>query len=149
MRKSIMFSAFICVILLAFSVTAHAQKYKKELNSFTKNFEKSYNAKDHNALKGMFTADAVRVNADGASITGAELIAGNYAESFANADQVVDIKLGTITPVSDTKLTVTGTYTVTGKVKANGQPINIQGAYDNLVVKENGQWKIIMMKLKQ
>ncbi len=136
------------VISLSVSVSAQAQKYKKEVNSFTKNFQKSYNAKDHAALKDMFVADAVRVNPDGASMTGADLIANNYAEAFTNSDQTVDIKVGTITPVSDTKLTVTGTYTVTGKVKANGEAINIKGAYDNLVVKENGKWRIMMMKLK-
>jgi ketosteroid isomerase-like protein len=148
MRKSIFFSVMIFVAMCSIGISAQAQQYKKDVKSFTKSFQKSYNAKDHSALQKMFVADAVRVNADGTSIIGAEQIAGNYGQSFANADQTVDIKIGTITPVSDSKLTVTGTYTVTGKVKASGEAINITGAYDNVVIKENGQWKIVSMKLK-
>jgi uncharacterized protein (TIGR02246 family) len=148
MRKSILCFMLMFVAVCSVSVTANAQQYKKEVKAFTSSFQKSYNAKDHNALQKMFAADAVRVNADGTSITGAEQIAGNYGQTFANTDQVVEIKVGTITPVSDTKLTVTGTYTVTGKVKASGEAINITGAYDNVVIKENGQWKIVSMKLK-
>jgi uncharacterized protein (TIGR02246 family) len=148
MRKSILFSVVIFVASFSIAVTAQAQQYKKDVKSFTKSFQKSYNAKDHNALQKMFMPDAVRVNADGTSVTGAEQIAGNYGQTFANTDQVVEIKVVTITPVSDTKLTVTGTYTVTGKVKASGEAINITGGYDNVVVKENGQWKIVSMKLK-
>lgn len=148
MRKSILLSVMIFVALFSNAVNVQAQQYKKEVKSFTQSFQKHYNAKDHNALQKMFVADAVRLNADGTSITGAEQIAGNYGQTFANTDQVVDIKIGTITPVSDTKLTVTGTYTVTGKVKASGEAINITGAYDNVVIKENGQWKIVSMKLK-
>jgi ketosteroid isomerase-like protein len=148
MRKSILFSVMVFVAMCSIGVTAQAQQYKKDVKSFTKSFQKSYNAKDHNALQKMFVSDAVRVNADGTSVTGAEQIAEIYSKSFTNADQIVDIKIGAITPVSDSKLTVTGTYTVTGKVKASGEAINITGAYDNVVIKENGQWKIVSMKLK-
>jgi len=140
----LLLTTILCTVFIS---PIYAQKVDKEIKNFTQSFQKAYNKKDHASLTSMFTADAVRVNPDGATITGAQQIGETYAQTFSATDQTVDIKLGTVTPQSDTKALVTGTYTVKGKNKSTGEAIDLVGAYENIAVKENGKWKIANMKL--
>lgn len=148
MKFKFQFGLLLTVVLFAAnSTTLVAQNLNKEIEDYTQKFQAAYNKADHAALTALLTADAVRTNADGTVINGAAAIGVAYAQGFSATDQQVDIKITKITPQSDNKVLINGTFSLTGTVKANGEKIAIDGTYENTALKENGVWKISIMKL--
>jgi len=148
MKFKFQFGLLLTVVLLAAtSITLGAQNLNKEIEDYTQKFQAAYNKADHAALTALLTADAVRNNADGTVINGAAAIGADYAKGFSATDQQVDIKITKITPQGDNKVLINGTFSLSGTVKANGQKIAIDGTYENTALKENGMWKISIMKL--
>jgi len=125
-----------------------AQNINNDMNALAKKYESAYNRKDVKALKSMYTKDAVRVNPDGNTITGVDVIGDSLTLDFKN-NKVVMVKIMADKSVkeSDGSVTATGTYHVTGTTK-KGDKIDFKGAYTNTVVKEGGKWKIAKMVLK-
>lgn len=144
-RSSLLLAVF---LLTTATSSLVAQNVKSEVEALIKSFENAYNRADHATLATMFTADAVRENTDGSTISGTEQISANYAKIFSTAELRVQINSGEIVEQSDGKVLATGTYTVTGKNKQSGEAINLSGSFANTNVRENGQWKISHMKLK-
>jgi ketosteroid isomerase-like protein len=142
-KTTCLFIAF----LFAITVQSFAQDNSKELNAFTKKFETAYNAADTKALATFFTKNAVRVNMDGTSITGADVIVAEYANSFANSDLQLTINMGKTSNQTASKASTNGTFQVRGTSKQNNEKIEVNGGYENELVKENGAWKISSMKL--
>jgi ketosteroid isomerase-like protein len=140
-------TCLLIVFLFAVSVQSIAQDNSKELTAFTKKFETAYNAADTKALTTFFTKNAMRMNVDGTSITGADVIVAEYANSFANSDLHLTISMGKTTSQTASKALTTGTYQVKGTSKQTNEKIEVNGAYENELVKENGAWKINSMKL--
>jgi ketosteroid isomerase-like protein len=140
----------ICVLIAFLStitIQSIAQDNSKELTAFTKKFQTAYNSADTKVLTTLFTKNAVRVNVDGTSITGADVIVAEYADSFANSDLQLTINMGKTTNQTASKALTTGTYQVKGSSKQTNEKIEVSGAYENELVKENGAWKINNMKL--
>jgi ketosteroid isomerase-like protein len=140
-------ACLLIAFLFAISVQSIAQDNSKELTAFTKKFQTAYNAADTKVLTTLFTKNAVRVNTDGTSITGADVIVAEYANSFTNSDLQLTINMGKTTNQTASKALTTGTYQVKGTSKQNNEKIEVNGAYENELVKENGTWKINSMKL--
>lgn len=141
MKKTIKFSFLLAFLsIAAFINPMKAQDATTELAAFTKRFEDAYNKKDINALKGMFTKDAVRTGTDGKIHNGIDSIVAVY-EELLKSDATLTIKLEKVTPEKDNSAIATGTYQVVGSSKS-GEKIDRKGAYNNTIVKENGQWKI-------
>ena len=124
-----------------FAVSLKAQDATKELAAFTKKFQATYNSKDDKALKMMYADDAVRVAADGTTLTGNEAISAEFAKSFADIKPTIEIKQDKAETQADGSVVATGTYHVKGTA-ASGEAIDIKGSYTNTVVKVKGHWKI-------
>jgi uncharacterized protein (TIGR02246 family) len=145
MKKTIQFSLLLAFLsITAFINPLKAQDATKELNAFTKRFENAYNKKDVKSLKEMFTKDAIRTGTDGQTQNGNDAIVAFY-EELLKGNVTVAIKQDKV--VTENGSTVaTGTYQVTG-TSASGEKIDAKGAYNNIVVKEGGQWKISKQNL--
>jgi ketosteroid isomerase-like protein len=136
----------LCLLLTIASIVAfinplQAQNAEKDMLAFAKKFQDTYNKKDDKGLKMMYTDDALRVNADGQSITGNAAISEEFAKIFADNELTIVIKQGKVVTNADGSLTSTGTYQATGTSKA-GEKLEIAGNYNNTVIKINGHWKI-------
>jgi ketosteroid isomerase-like protein len=147
MRRKNLISLFLTgFIFLAFTTTGFAQKASKEMKKLVKSFEKAYNEKDQATITSMFTDNAVRIDANGVTTTGAAKIGEIYAQSFTNTDTKAAITHLDVKEVDGSNAITTGTFTVNGATKT-GEKVAIAGSYENTVVKENGKWKISQMKL--
>lgn len=149
MKRTIKFSLLLAMAFcIALVNPLAAQNINNDMNALAKKYESAYNRKDVKALKSMYTKDAVRVNPDGNTITGVDVIGDSLTLDFKN-NKVVMVKIMADKSVkeSDGSVTATGTYHVTGTTK-KGDKIDFKGAYTNTVVKEGGKWKIAKMVLK-
>lgn len=134
------------VIFLVFTSSSLAQSANKEMKKLVKAFEKAYNSKDQVTITGMFTENAVRIDANGVTTSGAAKIGEMYGQSFTNADTKAAITHLAVKEVDGSNAVTTGTFTVNGATKT-GEKVVINGTYENTVVKESGKWKISQMKL--
>lgn len=149
MKRTIKFSLLLAMAFcIALVNPLAAQNINNDMNALAKKYESAYNRKDVKALKSMYTKDAVRVNPDGNTITGVDVIGDSLTLDFKN-NKVVMVKIMADKGVkeSDGSVTATGTYHITGTTK-KGDKIDFKGAYTNTVVKEGGKWKIEKMILK-
>jgi uncharacterized protein (TIGR02246 family) len=136
---------FAILFFAAISSCVIAQTIDVGVQALTRNFQDAYNKEDANALKEMYTADAVRVEMDGKTTTGAENIKAIYEEQFKNANATVLIN--DVNAVqNNANVIATGTWHVIGR-SANGDKMDFGGTYTNTLVKDNGQWKISKMVL--
>lgn len=143
MKKHIRFYLFFATLLYAaLTPTLNAQDVDKEFAAFTQRFQDAYNKEDHAAIQTFYTADAVRVAKDDTSITGAEAIGAFWAAQFKDNDATLALTQ-TLVSWSDANhaYVAKGTYKVTG-VTAKGGTINLSGAYTNIMLQQNGAWKI-------
>lgn len=124
-----------------FATTLKAQDATKAVAAFAKKFQAAYNSKDDKALKMMYTDDAVRVAADGTTLTGSDAIIAEFAKSFADIKPTIEITQDKVETQADGSAVSTGTYHVKG-TSAAGEAIDFKGSYTNTVVKVKGHWKI-------
>lgn len=83
MKKTIQCSLLVAFLSLTSLMNpAKAQDATKELTAFTKRFGDACNKKDIQAIKEMFTKDAVRSSSDGQGQTGNDAIVAAYEELF-------------------------------------------------------------------
>jgi ketosteroid isomerase-like protein len=142
MKKAIKLTLLLAVIFAAMPGNSlNAQDTKTELLKFTSQFQDAYNAKNEQALKAMYSTDAVRVDAQGATTMGNDSISATFADFFNNNKVMIAIHQLTVTANADGSTTATGTYHVTGKAK-DGKPIDFKGTYNNTLMKEGGNWRI-------
>jgi ketosteroid isomerase-like protein len=129
------------VLASAFINPLKSQDLKKEMDDLVKKFEAGYNKKDDKALKMLYTDNAVRTDADGTVTTGNENLRLLYIQSWATTNLKLTIKQEKAEKQADGTVIASGTYHATGTINA-GEPIVVDGAYVNTVVKEDGKWKI-------
>lgn len=80
-------SLFFLLFLFSISVGnsllfAQSASDERDMRVFTRDFMHAYNQQDHNALRKLYSGDAVRVDEDGEVIKGAVQIAAFFAEQF-------------------------------------------------------------------
>jgi len=133
--------------LLAMPVFAQVG-IEEEISKVSNDFLSAYNKGDGAAVGNLFTSNAVRINTDGTSITGADRIKETYRSGFATSTLQIEQSITNITSISRTEAIATGTYTITGNIKANNADVFSDGAFENTYTKVNGVWKISKMQLK-
>ncbi|MEO5681740.1 MAG: nuclear transport factor 2 family protein [Chitinophagaceae bacterium] len=128
--------------ITAFITPLKAQDDTRDLSTFTKKFQDTYNKHNEKALKMMYTDDAVRIGTDGTTLTGNEAISAEFAKSFADIKPVIEITQNKAEKQADGNTVATGTYHLKGTTAA-GESVDLKGSYVNTVVKVKGQWKIV------
>lgn len=138
---------FLVLLFTAFAVPTWAQDTKKEVEAFAKTFQDTYNKADHAGLAKLCAKEVVVTNPDGttATLTNAQM-GENYAKGFANADLQITITVGEITTLPDGKVKVTGTTTLLAVNKKTGEKKTQKSTYENMAVKEIGEWKACAFK---
>ena len=139
MTAKLFLAALLCAAL---SPSMQAQDVDKELAAFAQLFQDTYNKEDHATLQTFYTADATRVAKDGTSITGAANIGAFWAAQFKDADLTLSLTQTLVSWSDANHAYVTkGTYQVTGAT-VKGDKINLSGTYSNIMLQQNGAWKI-------
>jgi steroid delta-isomerase-like uncharacterized protein len=131
--------------LVSATITLQAQSVNDEadMQAFARNFMNAYNQGDHEAIRKMYTDDAVRIDHEGRQIKGADNIAAYFADQFVKNNATVFIRQLSVS-WSDREYTwvASGAYEVNGKTNVYDIPIHTTGAYANAMLKKDGQWKI-------
>jgi ketosteroid isomerase-like protein len=135
------------IIFLAFTMPCTAQ-IGAELETAVSNFQAAYNRGDDVALGNMFTTNAVRINTDGTTVNGAERIKQTYKSGFMMSTLQTQETVTNVSFVNENEATVTGTYSINGNIRSNGDEVFSDGVFENTFVKQNGVWKISRMQLK-
>lgn len=145
-RTTLLAVALLCA---AFTQHAQAQDVDQELAAFSKQFEAAFNKEDHVTLQSFYTTDAIRVAKDGTSITGAEAIGAFLAEQFKGADLTLTLTQTLVSWSDANHAYITkGAYQAKG-VNVQGAPMAFSGTYSNIMLKENGAWKISRSHLSE
>jgi ketosteroid isomerase-like protein len=135
------------IIFMAFSMPCTAQ-IGAELEAAVSDFQAAYNRGDDVAIGNMFTTNAVRINTDGTTVNGAEKIKQTYKSGFTMSTLQTQEAVTNVTFVNENEATVTGTYSINGNIRSNGDEVFSDGVFENTFVKQNGVWKISRMQLK-
>jgi ketosteroid isomerase-like protein len=135
------------IVFLVFTIPSFAQ-IGAELETAVSDFQAAYNRGDDVALGNMFTANAVRINTDGTTVNGAERIKQTYKSGFTMSTLQTQETVTNVTFVNANEATVTGTYSINGNIRSNGEEVFSDGVFENTFIKQNGVWKISRMQLK-
>ena len=142
MKKTIKFSLLLAMLpIVAFINPLKAQDVKKEVQAYVKKFEDTYNKKDDQGLKMLYTDDASRTDAAGQTITGNENIRAEFADSWSKNKITISIKLDKAEQQADGSVLANGTYHISGSSNA-GAKIERDGTYINTMIKVDGKWKM-------
>ncbi len=136
---------FFCTMLLGCTMLLQAQSAtdEHELQAFARNFMNAYNQGDHEAIRNMYTSDAVRIDQEGRQIKGADNIAAYFADQFRKNNATVFIRqLSVNWSDAEHAWVAKGTYEVNGSTNVYDIPVHFSGSYANVMLKKDGQWKI-------
>ncbi len=105
-------------------------------------FVRAHNAADIDGLVGLFTADAVRMPPNEPSAGGAAGIRGWFGARFEQATAEVSVFVGETEIAGDWAYS-RGTYTLTVTPKEEGEPMEDNGKWLNIMQRQaDGAWKI-------
>jgi len=125
------------------SLQAQTVSDEMEMQAFARNFMSAYNRQDYAALREMYTADAVRMDALGKEIKGADSIATYFEEQFIHNNLTLLLRHSGIRWSDAQHAWVAyGNYEIYGNTIVYDIEINRSGSYANTMLKENGAWKI-------
>lgn len=134
-------------MFLVFFSTSLCAQVGLELQMVVSEFETAYNKADDSTLGKMFTTNAILINTDGTTITGAKNIGDSYGAIFKTATMHNQMKITNTIIENDTKAIVVGTFKITGTDLQTGDTIEINGNFDNTYLKDNNIWTISRMKM--
>ena len=135
----------IILLLAIFSGNLQAQTVNDEndMQDFARKFMNAYNQQDDKAIRKMYLDDAVRIDAQGREIKGADNIAAYFADQFVKNNATLLLKQGGLHWSDREHAWVAGgTYEVYGKTHVYDIPTHITGSYANAMIKKDGHWKI-------
>jgi ketosteroid isomerase-like protein len=131
-------AAFLCLLL---STASQAQD-DAVFAAFAQQFQDAFNKEDHAALQALYTPDAVRVDREGKTITGAEQIGAFWAEQFKNTDMILSLHQTSVSwSDAEHAFVAKGTYRVAGTT-VGGDKLDFSGSYQNTMLEKEGVWKI-------
>ncbi len=141
--KNLLFPIILLFAINFGNLQAQSATDEHEMQEFARNFMNAYNQGDHEAIRKMYLDDAVRIDAEGKEIKGADNIAAYFADQFVKNNAMVFIRqLGVNWSDREHAWVASGTYEVNGKTNVYDIPIHVTGRYANAMLKKDGQWKI-------
>ncbi len=141
MKTFLSLAVFCCCTII---LQAQSATDEHDMQAFARNFMNAYNQGDHEAIRKMYWDDAVRIDQAGKQIKGADNIAAYFADQFLKNNATVFIRQLSV-DWSDYEQTwvARGTYEVNGITNVYDIPVHFTGAYANVMLKKDGQWKIV------
>ena len=114
-----------------------------DMQDFARRFMAAYNQGDHAALQTMYTDDAVRIDAAGKQIQGADNIAAYFDQQFIRNKATLLLQpTGLHWSDAEHAWIATGTFEIRGQTIVYDINIDSSGHYANTMAKQNGEWKI-------
>jgi len=143
MKNLLLLAAFQCAACLAGTLKGQSATNEQAMRVFDRDFMVAYNRQDADALKAMYTTDALALAWNGDSTRGADRIAQRFEDRFIRNDATLLVRQIDVT-WSDAQhaLVTTGTYESYGITVVYDIPYSRKTAYRNTMVQENSQWKI-------
>ncbi|MCY7330756.1 MAG: nuclear transport factor 2 family protein [Saprospiraceae bacterium] len=138
MRHVLLFTA----ILSAQFITLQAQSASNEyaMRAFARDFMAAYNRQDITALRAMYTTNTVEDTMDGVY---RNYITQSLEDRFTREDVTLLVHhIGVTWSDAEHTFVTTGTYERFGITIVYDIPLHEKSAYRNIMVQENGQWKI-------
>jgi len=129
-------------ILSAQFITLQAQSASNEyaMRAFARDFMAAYNRQDITALRAMYTTNTVEDTMDGVY---RNYIAQSLEDRFTREDVTLLVHhIGVTWSDAEHTFVTTGTYERFGITIVYDIPLYEKSAYRNIMVQENGQWKI-------
>jgi ketosteroid isomerase-like protein len=130
----------LCFSLLLSAVPATASDLKEEIGKVGSAYEQYFNKKDAAGITSLYTKKYLRVNAGGVVADNTKLYEGVFKTGFDH----LDVKMTEVQPLSDDMAMATGESRITGK-NEKGDPLDVTVIWTDVLVRENGQWKIRML----
>ncbi len=141
--KNFLFPLILLLVVISGDIQAQSATDEHDMQAFARNFMNAYNQQDAAAIREMYLDDAVRIDAEGKEIKGADNIAAYFADQFVKNNATIFIRqLGINWSDREHAWVASGTYEVNGKTNVYDIPIHVTGHYANAMIKEDGQWKI-------
>lgn len=141
--KNTLFPIALLFAVVAGNLPAQSATDERDMQTFARNFMNAYNQGDHEAIRNMYTADAVRIDQEGKEIKGADNIAAYFADQFRKNNATVFIRqLSVNWSDFEHAWVASGTYEVNGITNVYDIPVHVSGSYANAMLKKDGQWKI-------
>jgi ketosteroid isomerase-like protein len=142
MKNLLLLLVLLCAPMIN-DLQAQSESDEAEIKAFIKEFVSAYNKQDVEAIQKMHLDDAVRIDQDGQETKGAAQIANLYKESFIKNNSTLTVKYSGLS-WSDYHhaFVAKGTYEVKGKTVVYDIEIQEKGAFENVMIKEDGEWKI-------
>lgn len=144
--KNILFLA--ALLLTTFSPALRAQGLKSEMTTLAKACQEATNRGDVATLQTIYAEQVVIVNAQDNSqttYTKAQLLEGDIQYHSEWNDQS-NIVLETAEALPDGRVKITGTVSGVRTNKKSGEKTNYAFRFENLIIQENGQWKVCQFK---
>ena len=143
MKNILILFALFCFTILG---NLHAQTEADEagIKAFTEKFVKAFNSQDVEAIKKMYTDDAVRIDTEGNKMEGADKIAAHFKDSFIKNNVTLKVEHKSLNwSDAEHAFIAGGTYEVKGAQVVYDIEIHDTGKYSNTMIKEKGgEWKI-------
>ena len=127
-------------LFLALAVPASAQDLKDEVGKVATAYEQHFNQKDAAGITSLYTKNYLRVNSAGVVADNTKL----YEVVFKGGFDHLEGKITEIQPLNENMALATGESKITGK-NEKGEPMDATVIWTNLLVRENGAWKIRML----
>ena len=117
---------------------------EEQIDAQTTAFTEAWNRGDAAALAALFTEDGTSVDPAGQAFEGRAAVQGRYEELFGGMYQGTTLTVHQSSvefPREDVALTI-GSFEIAGVRVAEGEATTIEGRYLNVVVREDGEWRI-------
>lgn len=132
------------LLLTPFSIPAVAgetdPKLKQEIEKFAAGYAETFGKQDPAGMASKYAKDGVLVLQGGPQTDIAKGYAGTFKAGF-NHDKIT---VQEVSPLGDGAALGMGEFLVSGKSES-GAPLEIDGRWTAVYVKEDGQWKIRML----
>lgn len=129
--------------------TVLAQDLTREVSALAKSWQEAYNRSDAAALGALYASEVTYVNSkDGStSMQTKAQIEEQYKGEFTKTSGQIDIQVSGVSALPDGKVTLSGTFSGVSTNKETGEKTAFSGTYNHTAVKEDGQWKLSVLKV--
>ncbi|MBK9335114.1 MAG: nuclear transport factor 2 family protein [Lewinellaceae bacterium] len=145
MKNTLKFNLLLATLLFAaFAKPVAAQDLAQEIDALGTSYMMAFNKGDAEELSALYAKEIVFVNAkDGSTSTATrEQIKASFVKDFSKPAGSINIKGTGFEVLPDGKVKITGTFSILSGSDANPADMS----YENLLVKEDGQWKLCQLK---
>lgn len=114
-----------------------------DMQAFARNFETAYNQENTDAIREMYTEYAVRIDQEGNEMVGAAKIAAFFAKQFKDNNATLKLnQIGLNWSDRENAWVADGTFALFSNTCKFDFEVPETGEYSNVMVENNGQWKI-------